>query len=72
MRNWFFGISIGLMPIIRITRIFLQHGIHAHVAIDYCMIVGMYEFEVYDFQILGVGGGCDNFIEYIYIYFVAW
>lgn len=54
------------MTIIRITRIFLQHGIHAHVAIDYCMIVGMYEFEVYDFQILG-GGGCDNFIEYIYI-----
>lgn len=45
------------MTIIRITRIFLQHGIHAHVAIDYCMIVGMYEFEVYDFQILGVGGG---------------
>lgn len=55
------------MTIIRITRIFLQHGIHAHVAIDYCMIVEMYEFEVYDFQILGVGGGCDNFIEYIYI-----
>lgn len=56
------------MTIIRITRIFLQHGIHAHVAIDYCMIVGMYEFEVYDFQILGVGVGVIISLNtYIYI-----